>query len=236
MPRRKGTCVYCGSFGPLHMDHVPPENLFEPHEGSNLITVPCCRSCNGAASKDDQYFLVFIGLREGAKLKPEHDRLWQKVRRTLKRKEASKFRQNVTSKIRFVSPVTATGIILPPALSVPINGLRVAETVNRFVKGLYCHETRRRLPDTHLVISHDELALQNPPIERTKEISQFRNLITQLQTTPRKTVCTVFAYHWASNPAQSANTIWLLDFFGGIRFFCITQPSGSNLLGPPTVI
>jgi hypothetical protein len=229
-------CVYCGSFGPLHMDHVPPENLFEPHAGSNLITVPCCRSCNSAASKDDQYFLVFIGLREGAKLKPEHDRIWQKVRRTLKRKEASKFRQNVTSKIRFVNPVTATGIILPPALSVPTDGLRVAETVNRFVKGLYFHEKRTRLPDTHLVISHDELALQNPPIERTKEISQFCNLITQVQTTPRKTVGTVFAYHWASNPAQPANTIWLLDFFGGIRFFCITQPSGNNLLGPPTLI
>jgi hypothetical protein len=85
------------------------------------------------------------------------------------------------------------------------------------------------------VISHDELALQNPPIERTKEISQFCNLITKVQTTPRKTVGTVFAYHWASNPAQPANTIWLLDFFGGIRFFCITQPSGNNLLGPPTL-
>ena len=66
MPRPKGTCVYCGSFGPLHMDHVPPENLFEPLAGSNLITVPCCKSCNSSASKDDQYFLVFIGLREGA--------------------------------------------------------------------------------------------------------------------------------------------------------------------------
>jgi hypothetical protein len=67
------------------MDHVPPESLFEAHLRSNLITVPCCRECNNAASKDDQYFLVFIALREDAKLKTEHDRLWQKARRTLKR-------------------------------------------------------------------------------------------------------------------------------------------------------
>ena len=40
--------------------------IFEPLAGSNLITVPCCKSCNSSASKDDQYFLVFIGLREGA--------------------------------------------------------------------------------------------------------------------------------------------------------------------------
>jgi hypothetical protein len=236
MARPKGTCVYCGIFDSLHMDHVPPESLFEPHARSNLITIPCCRRCNSAASKDDQYFLVFIALREGAKLKPEHDKLWQKARRTLKRKEASKFRQNVTSNIRFVNPVTPTGIILPPALSIPIDGLRVAETVTRFVKGLYFHETRRRLPDTHLVISHDELALQNPPIERTNEISQICVLNSHLQTTPGKTVGKAFAYHWASNPAQPANTIWLLDFFDGIRFFCITQPTGNNLLAWPTLI
>jgi hypothetical protein len=96
------------------------------------------------------------------------------------------------------------------------------------VEGLI-HETGTRLRDTHLVISHDELALQNPPIERTKEISQIRTLISQLQTMPHKTVGKVFAYHWASNPAQPANTIWFLDFFGGIRFLCITQPTGNNL-------
>src|SRR5271157_204054 len=108
MPRPKGTCVYCGTFDFLHMDHVPPKNLFEPHARTNLVTVPCCRNCNNAASDDDQYFLVFIALREGAKLQPEHDKLWQKLLRTLRRKEASKFRLQITSKIKFVQPVTPT--------------------------------------------------------------------------------------------------------------------------------
>ena len=86
MTRPKGTCVYCGTFDSLHMDHVPPENLFEPHDKSNLVTVPCCFKCNNSASMDDQYFLVFIGLREDAKQKPEHHKLWQKAHRTLKRR------------------------------------------------------------------------------------------------------------------------------------------------------
>ena len=39
--------------GPLHMDHVPPENLFERGQKSNLVTVPCCHRCNNTASKED---------------------------------------------------------------------------------------------------------------------------------------------------------------------------------------
>ena len=51
MARTKGICTYCGTFGPLHMDHLPPENLFERGQKSNLVTVPCCHRCNSTASK-----------------------------------------------------------------------------------------------------------------------------------------------------------------------------------------
>jgi hypothetical protein len=79
------------------MDHVPPENLFERGQKANLVTVPCCYQCNNAASKEDQYFLVYLALRQDARQKAEHDRLWAKMLRTLKRQEASKFRQSITT-------------------------------------------------------------------------------------------------------------------------------------------
>jgi hypothetical protein len=193
------------------MDDVPPKNLFEPHARSNLVTVPCCFKCNNSASMDDQYFLVFIGFREDAKQEPEHHKLWQKALRTLKRKEASKFRQRVTSGIKFVQPVTPMGIILPRALSVHIDG--------------------SRLPDTHRVIAYDELALGHAPIDRSNDVFHIRALIsTLLQNTPRKTIGKVFGYHWVPKPAEPATTMWLLDFFDGIPFFCMTQPTGNNLL------
>ena len=216
------------------MDHVPPENLFERHAGPNLITVPCCRKCNNASSKDDQYLLVFIALRQEAKLQPEHGNLWQKCLRTLKRKEAYKFRQTVVAKVKFVQPVTPTGIDLPRALSIPIDGLRVSNIIVRIVKGLYFHERTQRLPDTHLVIAHDALALQQPArIERMAEIIHLRTFISQLQTAPATSVGKIFTYRWDSDPAQRANSMWLLDFFDGIRFLCITRPSGANLLAWP---
>jgi hypothetical protein len=64
------------------MDHVPPENLFELGQKANLVTVPCCYQCNNAASKEDQYFLVYLALRQDARQKAEHDRLWAKMLRT----------------------------------------------------------------------------------------------------------------------------------------------------------
>jgi hypothetical protein len=235
MSRPKGACVYCGTVDYLHMDHVPPRNLFGRAARPDVITVPCCRKCNNTASKDDEYLLVFLALRQEANLQPEHSNLWQKFLRHLRRKEASGLRHKIVSKVKFLQPVTPTGIILPGAISIPIDGLRVSNIIVRIIKGLYFHEIRQRLPNTHLVVAHDVLALEYPPIDRIAEISHLRTLIGQLQTAPAKSIGRVFTYRSVLQPNQPANSMWLLDFFDGIQFFCISQPSGANLLAPPPV-
>ena len=216
------------------MDHVPPENLFEPGQKSNLVTVPCCRQCNNAACKDDQYFLIFLAFRREAKQKREHDRLWRKAMRTLRRNEASKFRQNVTSKIRFLQPVTPAGLILPRAISIPVDLRRVVEVIIRIVRGLYFHETSKRFANTHSVIVYDELAtlqaLRNVAPGPGQNLSLIPTWIRDVEKTPRKAIGNIFSYHQAPFPVDPANSMWLLDFFSGIRFFCVTQPTGSYLL------
>jgi hypothetical protein len=221
------------------MDHVPPENLFETGHKSDLVTVPCCRRCNNGASKEDQYFLVYLALRQDARQKAEHDRLWAKMLRTLKRQPASKFRQNITSGIRFVQPVTPAGIILPHALSIRVDPPRVAKVLIRIIKGLYLHETGHRLASTHHVLPYDELAVLhclpnvNPPL--SQDYSLFPTLIRETENTPRKTIGNIFTYHCATNTVYGANSLWLLDFLSGIRFFCIIQPTGNYLLPPPII-
>jgi hypothetical protein len=221
------------------MDHVPPANLFEKGQKSDPVTVPCCRRCNNGASKEDQYFLVYLALRQDARQKIEHDRLWAKMLRTLKRREASKFRQKITSGIRFVQPVTPTGVVLPPALSIQVDPRRVVEVLIRIVKGLYLREIGRRLPNTHQVLPYDELAilhcLQNVNPPPSEDYSLFPTLIHQTANTPPKAIGNIFAYNCASNTAYGANSLWLLDFFSGIRFFCIIQPTGNYLL-PHSVV
>jgi hypothetical protein len=72
----------------------------------------------------------------------------------LKRQEASKFRQSITSGIRFVQPVTPAGVILPPDLSIRVDPPRVVEVLIRIVKGLYLRETGHRLPSTRYVLPY----------------------------------------------------------------------------------
>lgn len=221
----------------MHRDHIPPESLFERGQRSNLITVPCCYLCNNTASREDQYFLVYLAFRQDAGQKPEHDRLWAKMLRTLKRQQASKFRQNITSGIKFVHPVTPAGVILPPVLSIPVDPVRVFEVLVRIVKGLYLHETGHRLPSTYCILPYDELAIHqalqmvNPP--PGENFSLFPSLIAEVGATPRREIGNIFGYNCASNALYGPNSLWLLDFFSGIRFFCIIQPTGNYLLPPP---
>jgi hypothetical protein len=53
-------CYLCGDKENLTRDHIPPENLFPTPRPSNLITVPCCKDCNGSFSKIDEQFRAFI--------------------------------------------------------------------------------------------------------------------------------------------------------------------------------
>jgi hypothetical protein len=52
-------CVYCGKQAPTS-DHVIPRCLLEKPFPPNLPTVPSCRPCNEAYSKDEEYFLAVM--------------------------------------------------------------------------------------------------------------------------------------------------------------------------------
>ena len=205
MARLKGTCVYCGAFGTIHMDHVPPKNLFEPQAQSQLLTVPACRGCNNSASKDDEYFLVFMALRSDATLRPEHPNLWQKAMRLLRRARATGFRKRVVSNVKFVQMVTPTGLVLPRALSIPVEPYRVVGTVVRIIKGLYYHETKRRFPETHQVIPYDILAHQQAPLERQQDGAHIFALADELQKAPLKRVGRIFVEHGPIGQLQYSN-------------------------------
>lgn len=53
---RKDPCSYCGSVGPMELDHIDPVVLGGDGEWDNLA--PACRSCNG--SKNDDRLVHFL--------------------------------------------------------------------------------------------------------------------------------------------------------------------------------
>jgi hypothetical protein len=56
------------------------------------------------------------------------------------------------------------------------------------------------------------------------------SIIQELSATAGKRVGGVFSYRWALHPSDPASSMWLLDFFDGIRFLCKSVPTGNNLL------
>src|ERR1019366_2356818 len=60
MPKKIKQCYLCQATETLIRDHIPPENLFPRPLPSDLITVPCCKSCNLGFSKIDEQFRAFV--------------------------------------------------------------------------------------------------------------------------------------------------------------------------------
>lgn len=52
-------CYLCGKPATTG-DHAPPAGFFPDPKPDNLITVPCCRKCNGSYSMDDEAFRAWI--------------------------------------------------------------------------------------------------------------------------------------------------------------------------------
>ena len=59
-------CYLCASLENLTRDHVPPRGFFPPPLPSNLITVPCCNSCNHGYSLDDEAVRLWLSAAYGA--------------------------------------------------------------------------------------------------------------------------------------------------------------------------
>ena len=53
-------CFNCGSRQNITRDHIPPKGFFNAPIPTNLITVPCCESCNSSFSNDDEAFRAFV--------------------------------------------------------------------------------------------------------------------------------------------------------------------------------
>jgi hypothetical protein len=75
-----------------------------------------------------------LGLREDAKQKADHQWLYEKAIRTLKKVKARRFSQAYLAGIRLVPQSTPSGIALSPALSIPQDGMRVIKVVCTIMK------------------------------------------------------------------------------------------------------
>ena len=91
---------------------------------------------------------------------------------------------------------------------------RITRVTNRIIRGLFYHETSRRLPPDVPVLSLADVKLPDP------------HIMSILASKPEKTIGgNVFSYRWVVTENNRFASVWMLIFFGSVLFVGVTMPT-----------
>jgi hypothetical protein len=216
-----GQCAYCGNVGEITVDDIPPKNLFAKPRPHNLVKVPSCVRCNGGASKDDEYFRLWMTMREQSKGNPDREGVLAATIRSLERPVAKGF-QTDFARSNFIAPrFSPSGIYIGSHPAFAASGQRLDAVAIRIVKGLFYHHRRKRLPSDYCVRAVHLSRLGE--LERASRLV-MEEFIEALLESPVHRVGHAFGYWTLQSPNGWARSIWLLEFYGNLDYFCTTQP------------
>jgi hypothetical protein len=206
-------CVYCGSTDAETVDHVPPRALFAQPRPSNLITVPCCVDCNHGFSLDDEYARLVMVLRSDVESHRAAQALMPTTIRGLSKA--------VLAAVRTMPVRTPSGLHLGEAPVMDVDLERLRRFASRVVHGLHFHQYSERLLGELSVWTEDDIG--NHPAAVRSELAS--NILAPLYATePSVLNGDVLAYWHFRDPSQPEGTVWLLQFFGEVRFLAISVP------------
>lgn len=222
-------CVYCGSKDNLSDDHIPPRGIFPKPRPDGLITVRACKTCNGGASKDDEYFRMMLCLSQDSGDSPEAQKNWAPIFHSLERPEAQGMKKSFLGSIRPVQAMTWGGIHLGRKMGFTVKFDRISHVIERTVRGLYFHEQRQRLPEGHEVgVYCDEGLIRLPPVM----LARFKEKIILPLSTVASRVIGQGVFHYRFLLAEDGPaSAWALTFFERKTFLAITVPGATKAQG-----
>jgi hypothetical protein len=226
---KTGVCVYCGSYGSITDDHVPPKAIFAKPRPSNLITVPACPKCHKLTTKDDEYFRIRLGLNDQARGHPDVNANLSSIFKSLNRVEAGKMRRQFIADSYPVEIRTPSGLYAGKGSAFRVDMNRIVRVVKRTILGLYFHETGKRLPAGHDVGVMPWDMIKQQGREAEEEVKNW--LYAPLMTVEPKIIGqNVFSYRHQILPECSG---WMVGFYGTVFFFAITsKPPVQESAGP----
>lgn len=220
MVRSGGRCTFCGSPNPATRDHIPPRCLFPSGDPGNLIAVRCCETCRQGTSLDDEHFKNMLLLRHDVGGTPQIEALRDSVVRAYsnpKKRGQLKalFRSMGSAEVR-----TGAGIILGERATYTVEAERMARVVDRIIRGLYRHETRKLLPEGVLVRSMCVNDYEPPDPEAFKALVQFVSFAKTLEE--RSVGHGHFRYRTHSDFEGVGTSFWFLEFYDAVWFMGFT--------------
>jgi len=215
---RLGTCIYCLTEGPVTDDHVPPQNLFGKPRPSDLVEVPSCKSCNEAASKDDEYFKLVFAMRKELNPHPGIRKILLSVLRSLEKPEKRGYANAFRSTLRRADfpgvPQSA-----PSTQTYEVSLDRLYRVISRTTQGLH-FKVARRLVDRSCyvgVLGDEELLALDPEfVAMTTEHFARAPLVVIGEG--------VFAFRCIRDVPDPRITVWQMTFFEKVPFMSATLP------------
>lgn len=221
MELAKSCCVYCGKSDGLTRDHVPPKALFAKPRPGNLIAVDACKSCNTSASKDDEYFRLVLCFSEDAGNHPAVRLNTPSVMKSLQREEAKGFTKAFFASIELVDLTNGSGIWLGEKPAMNVDLVRLKSVVARTVRGLFFHESGRRLPSTAKIAVLSQFELSAFPMEGLEKIRV--EVVDKLATVEPTVIGDSFSYRFKFVDHEKADSAWALTFYGAVIFLAIVK-------------
>lgn len=200
-------CAYCGEQRELTRDHVPPRCLFSKPRPDNLITVPCCNSCNKNLQKHDEYFRLMITLGIDPINFPQEFSDSIRAINSLSRLTSLDFARNLLRRYE-AEPARMT-----------IDSNRIGIVLHRIVRGLFYHHSGVRLPGA---IPFDFCQVEHPlnlPASARELVGRLEGKLNTIGPGTFR-----FAYEFQSSSGSDPfDTIWLMRFYDQRSFLCATE-------------
>ncbi|PWU12000.1 MAG: hypothetical protein C5B51_01605 [Terriglobia bacterium] len=146
---RKGTCAYCGRQKKLTVDHVPAKLFLERPFPPNLLTVPACFGCNQSFIADDEYTRTVLATDIRATWNYAAQSNLPAILRSLQRPNARGFAEYISQQSHLMNVLAPSG---NPFVTVQIERQRINRSGLHMLRGLYFHETGKRLSGTSAAV------------------------------------------------------------------------------------
>ena len=202
------------------MDHIPPKTIFPQPipNGVELVTVPCCKRCNGRASQDDKYFAAILSSSLAAQKRPEGIAVWERlVRGATWYREEKGFWKGIQQNIEIRERRSPGGILLEALPAHTNYQPRFQRVLDRIVRGFFFKLRGRRVPDDFAVVVNE-----SPKAAFWEENQDLKHaLVANGCLQPMEGVFSLWSTAEQRRPDITA---WYMIFLEAADFLCWTTP------------
>jgi hypothetical protein len=206
-PRVPRVCYLCGKTetelgAGLTRDHVIADSFFPQPKPKNLLTLPCCVSCQKEYGKDEEY--VRNSLTAISDLSANNDALfaWKKTHRGLQRRSAlyADFKNHMF-------PLKVQSATL---LGLKFSQSRTEKVVRKIARGLHYHRTGVLLPaSVYTSVFYQPKTLLDDLLKQSQYKGYFGNTLS-----------------YAGAVSAEGDAVWWLSFYASVLFIVVLWPSG----------